>query len=204
MKKVDLSEVQNLYEYEKVREELRARIIDLKRHRRLGVGDNVSLLFENRDTVLFQIQEMVRAERIVADEKVQDELDTYNSLIPGAGELSATLFLEIPEIARMTNEEVRAAVNRFQGLDREGVWLKAGPCSLAAQFEGGHTREEKMAGVHYVKFAVSPEARAALADPAQRVLLVIDHPNYHAQADVPPPMRAELLKDLDGEPPTPS
>jgi hypothetical protein len=199
MKKIALSEVQNLYEYEKAREGMRARVIALKRDRRLAVGENVSLLFENRQTVLFQIQEMVRTERIVDEDKVQDELDTYNDLIPGPGELSATLFIEISEIAHMTNDEVRATVNQFQGLDREGVWLKAGPCSLAAQFDGDLSHEEKMAAVHYLKFAVSPEARAALSDPGQRLQVLVDHPNYHAQADVPPPMRAQLLEDLAAE-----
>jgi hypothetical protein len=196
MRTIALSELSNLYEYEKVREEMRARVIARKRHRRISVGENVSLLFENRETVLFQIQEMVRTERMVADDKIQGELDTYNALIPGAGQLSATLFLEIPGMAHLSHEEVRVAVNRFQGLDRQGVWLKAGPCSLAAEFEGGHTKEEKMAAVHYLKFAVSEEARAALADPAQRAWLVVDHPNYRAQADLPPQMRVELLQDL--------
>jgi hypothetical protein len=196
MKKLTLSEIKNIHEYEKVRDDMRAKVIDLKRDRRLSVGDNVSLLFENRQTVLFQVQEMVRTERIVADDKIQDELDAYNGLIPEKDELSATLFLEIPEIAHMTSEQVRASVGRFQGLDREGVWLKAGRSSLAAQFEGGESHEEKMAAIHYVKFAISREARAALADPAQPVQLVIDHPNYRAQADVPPPMREQLLKDL--------
>jgi len=199
MKKIALSDLSNLYEYEKVRDEMRAHVIALKRHRRLGVGENVSLLFENRATVLFQIQEMVRTERIVADDKLQEELDTYNALIPGPGELSATLFLEIPEIAYMTHEQLRVTVNRFQGLDRESVWLKAGPCSLAAEFEGGGSNEEKMAGVHYLKFTVPPQARAALADRGQRVQLVVDHPNYRAEAHVPPPMRAELLADLAGD-----
>jgi hypothetical protein len=199
MKKITISDLSNLYEYEKVREQMRAHVIALKRHRRLGVGDNVSLLFENRETVLFQIQEMVRTERIVADDKLQEELDTYNTLIPGPGQLSATLFLEIREIAYLTHEQVRAAVNRFRGLDREGVWLKVGPCALAAEFEGGGSTEERMAGVHYLKFAVSPEARAALADPGQAAQLVVDHPNYRAQAEVPPPMRAELLEDLAGD-----
>src|SRR5262245_9030094 len=104
---------------------MRARVIDLKRHRRLALGRNLPLLFENRDTVLFQVQEMIRTERIVDDAKIQDELDVYNALVPEVGELSATLFIEIPELVRMTQDQVRETVNRFQGLERDTLWLVA-------------------------------------------------------------------------------
>ena len=85
------------------------------------MGENLTFLFENRETVLFQIQEMVRTERIVEDGKIQDEIDAYNALLPGQGELSATLFIEIPDLVKLTQEEVRRRVNRFQGLDQDGV-----------------------------------------------------------------------------------
>ena len=97
MQKIRLDEVKNLYEYEKVREGFRREVIAAKARRRIPVGDRLSFVFENRQTVLFQIQEMVRAERIVADARIQDEIDVYNDLIPGPGELSATLFIEIED-----------------------------------------------------------------------------------------------------------
>ena len=196
MQKIQTSEVKNLVEYEKVRESMRARIIELKKNRRVSVGENLTLLFENRDTALFQIQEMVRAERIVDEERVRDEVDVYNALVPEPGQLSATLFIEIPDLVRMSQEEVRRTVNRFQGLDRDGVTLRIGEHALPARFEGGHSKEEKMAAVHYVRFVVPEAARAALADPAQAVRLVVDHPHYKAQQEVPPAVRAELLRDL--------
>lgn len=196
MQKIHPSEVKNLVEYEQIREPMRARIIALKKNRRVSVGDNLTFLFENRDTVLFQIQEMVRTERIVDEDKIREEVDTYNALIPGAGELSATLFIEIPELARLGPDEVRRAVNRFQGLDRQGVYLKVGErFTIPARFEEGHSKEEKMAAVHYLRFLLPPEARPALADPAQGVRLVVDHPSCRAQQDLPPEIRAELLKD---------
>jgi hypothetical protein len=197
MEKVRASEVLDLVAYEKVRDAMRARIIERKRNRRVGVGDNLTFLFENRDTVLFQIQEMTRTERIVHDDKVQDEIDAYNALIPSAGELSATLFIEIPELARMSQEEVRRTVNRFQGLDREGVWLVAGDHRVPARFEEGHSKEEKMAAVHYLRFPLPAPAQAALRDPSRPVRLVVDHPNYRAFAEVGPAVRAELIADLD-------
>jgi hypothetical protein len=201
MRKVDISEVKDLVAYEKVRDAARAHHIEVTRNRRISVGDNVSFLFENRDTVLFQIQEMVRTERIVDEAKIQEEVDAYNALVPGADELSATLFIEIPELVRMTPSQVREAVNRFLGLDRDGViWVGVGPdVRLPARFEEGHSKEEKMAAVHYVRFAVPPAARAALADPARPAAVVIDHPNYKAQAPVSAELRADLLKDLAAE-----
>ena len=198
MRKIDLSEVKDLVAYEKVRDAMRARNIEHTRERRLSAGPNLTFLFENRETVLFQIQEMVRTERIVDDAKIREEVEAYNALIPATDELSATLFIEIPELAKMTPAQVRDAVNRFQGLDRDGViWLRIAPdVSLPARFEEGHSKEEKMSAVHYLRFAVPPAAKAALADKSRPATLVVDHPNYKAQATVPAALRAELLKDL--------
>src|SRR5712691_7709326 len=116
MQQIHLSEIKNLVEYEKARDAMRARVIALKKNRRVSVGENLTFLFENRDTVLFQIQEMVRTERLVEEPRIQDEIDAYRILLPGPGELSATLFIEIPDLVRMSQEEVRRTVNRFQGL----------------------------------------------------------------------------------------
>jgi Protein of unknown function (DUF3501) len=149
MQQIHLSEIKDLVEYEKARDAMRARVIELKRNRRVPVGDNLTFLFENRDTVLFQIQEMVRTERIVDEARIQEEIDAYNVLIPGPGELSATLFIEIPELVRLSNDEVRRTINRFQGLDRGGVALRLGDRPpIPARFEEGHSKEEKMAAVH--------------------------------------------------------
>jgi hypothetical protein len=196
MSKIALSDVKDLVAYEKVREAMRAEVIERKKARRLALGDNLTVLFENRQTVLFQIQEMIRTERIVDEAKIQDEIDAYGVLLPGPGELSATLFIEIPDIARMTTAQMREAVNRFQGLDRDSVFLHLGGARVPARFESGHTKEEKMAAVHYLRFAVPPAARAALADPAQTVRLTVEHPRYRAEAAVPPALRAELAEDL--------
>jgi len=199
MERIRLSEVKNLVEYEKVRDAGRSRIIELKKNRRVSVGDNLTFLFENRETVLYQIQEMVRTERLVEDARIQEEIDAYNALVPGPGELSATLFIEIPDLARMGNEEVRRTINRFQGLDRGGVGLQVGARPpIPARFEEGHSKEEKMAAVHYLRFAVPGDAEDALSDPRQAVRLVVDHVHYRAEADVPPATRAELLADLRG------
>jgi hypothetical protein len=195
MNKIEMSEVKNLIEYEKVRDEMRSAVIARKQRRRVIIGDQMSLLFENRDTVLLQIQEMIRTERIVHDAKIQDEIDAYNALIPAPGELSATLFIEIPGLIHMSQEDVRLTVNRFQGIDR-ALWLVAGEQRVAAQFEGGHSKEEKMAAVQYVRFVVPAASRAALADPSVPARMVVDHPNYKAEAPLSVETRNELLADL--------
>ena len=197
MKKVELAEIKNLVEYEKVREAVRDAVIALKQHRRVSVGDNLTLLFENRQTVLFQIQEMVRTERIVQDARIQDEVDAYNALLPDAGELSATLFIEIPGIATFTAAETRAAVNRFQGLDKDAVFLVIGTHRTPARFEGGHSKEEKMAAVQYLRFPLSAESRQALLEGAPS-RLVVEHPRYKAEAEIGDATRSSLSEDLRG------
>ena len=140
----------------------------------------------------------MRTERIVHDDKVQDEIDAYAPLLPGKGEVSATLFIEIPDLFKLTQAEVRETVNRFQGIGRDCVFLEVGRHRLPARFEGGHSKEEKMAAVHYLRFPFPAEARAALADPSAPARLVVEHAHYGAQADLSAELRAELLGDLEG------
>jgi hypothetical protein len=195
MPTIQLTDIKNLVEYEKARETIRARVIALKARRRVVLGNQLSLLFENRDTVVYQIQEMMRTERIVDDARIQDEIDAYTPLLPTPGQLSATLFIEIPELARLSQEQVRQTVNRFQGIDR-AVSLRAGDEVVPAEFESGHSKEEKMAAVQYVRFKVGSAARAVLADSAKPARLVVDHANYQAEAPLSAEIRAELLADL--------
>jgi hypothetical protein len=194
MERIRADDVLDLVAYEKARDTMLERVIQIKTRRRISLGDNLTLLFENRDTVLFQIQEMVRTERIVKEEAIAQEVETYNALIPDPGELSATLFIEIPDIARMAQEEVRQAVNRFQGLDR-CLGLAAGPHEVPARFEEGRSTEEKMSAVHFLRFSAGAPVREALADGAPARLYVA-HPNYRAEAEIQAPLREELLADL--------
>jgi uncharacterized protein DUF3501 len=198
VRKVSIGDVRDIAQYELVREAERTRLIALKRPRRIALGEHLTLLFENHDTVLFQVQEMMRAERIVRPERIQDEIDTYNALLPDAGQLAATLFIEITGIATMTTGDMRAAVNRFRGIQDGHVALVAGGRVLPARFETGESSEEKLAGVHYLRFDVSDDARAALADPAQALRLVCTHPLHPAETTLGPDTRAELLADLAG------
>lgn len=190
MKKIRFEDTKNLYQYEKVRDAMRREVIALKARRRVPVGDRLSFLFENRPTVLFQIQEMIRAERIVADERVQEEIDVYNELIPGPGELSATLMIEIEE-----KEQIKPQLDRLLGIDSgEYVWLEIGPHVVRGRFEEGHSKEDKIAAVHFVRFVVPETARRTFA--SGPVALVVEHPNYRARTVLPDETRAALAGDL--------
>ncbi|MEX5213368.1 MAG: DUF3501 family protein [Nitrospiraceae bacterium] len=182
-------------EYERQREAFRRRLIALKARRRLSVGDKVTILFENRDTLQFQVQEMIRAERIVDPVKVQKELDVYNALLPGPGELSATLFIEVTESA-----DVKRDLDAFQGIDRgRTVWLVADTERVEGTFEGGHSKEDKISAVHFVRFRPSPRFINVLQQGTPLVSLRVDHSNYRAEAVVPQEMQQEWLTDLTGE-----
>lgn len=190
---IRLDDVVNFFEYEKVREERHRRVIALKEKRRVTVGPYLSFVFENRETLLFQIQEMCRAERIIDDAKVQEEIDVYGALLPEPGELSATLFIEIAD-----KDQIKPVLDRFMGIDTgRHVWLEMerGPM-VPGEFEAGHSDEEKgkLAAVHFVRFAFSPEAVSAFR--ASDVHLVVDHPAARARARLSDETKAELLTDL--------
>jgi hypothetical protein len=198
--KIELKDVLNFFEYEKVRADMRGRVIDLKRVRRVPVGEHLSFVFENRDTVLFQIQEMCRVERITDDARVQDEIDVYNALLPAPGELSATLFIEITD-----KDQIQAVLDRFIGIDAGGidvgptVWIQVGKdFALPGEFEAGHSDEEKgkLSAVHFVRFAFPPEAVRAFA--SSPVHLVVDHPAVRARVELPAETKTQLLQDLRG------
>lgn len=186
-------DVVNFFEYEKVREERRRGVIALKRKRRVVVGKHLSFVFENRETLLFQIQEMCRAERIVDPAKVQEEIDVYSALLPGRGELSATLFIEIAD-----KDQIKPILYRFMGIDTgRHVWLEFGRgLTGPGVFEAGHSDAEKgkLAAVHFVRFRLSADAAEAFrtgdAD------LVVDHPAIRARTRLTDETRAELLTDL--------
>jgi len=191
MQKVTLDEIIGSERYEKIRDEFRHRIIELKKHRRVPVGDHITLVFENRETVLFQVQEMLRAEHITDIDKIRFEVDTYNELIPGDGELSTTLLIEITE-----QEQIRPALVKLIGIDK-AVSLQIGQrFTVPGVFEGGRSTEDNLSAVQYVRFSLSPEARAAFREGKEEVRLVITHPKYQAQALLPAETRQSLAAEL--------
>ncbi len=189
MKPISLDDICGIAAYEKVRAEFRQKIIDLKKRRRLAIGDKVSLVFENRDTVIFQIQEMIRAERITDLDKIREEIEVYNGMIPQRGELSATLFLEIEE-----QSHLREDLLKFLGIE-EAVFLQIGTRRIHARFEEGRSKEDKISAVQYVKFPFTSDDRAAFAA-SSAATLCIDHVNYKAEGRLAGESREALLADL--------
>ena len=175
--------------YAPVREDLRRKIIEAKRARRVEVGDKLTLTFENRDTLRFQIEEMLRTESITTDEGIQGEVDVYNELMPDEASLSATLFLDPPR-----DEDPRVRLRRFIGID-EHVTLEIGPHAIRAAFEPGRQEAERISAVQYVRFPLSPAARQALTTAGTPLAVVVDHPNYQQRVALPEETRASLAAD---------
>ena len=157
MKPITIEKIQSLQEYELGREDFRRNIIDLKKRRRVSLGPLMTFVFENRDTVRFQIQEMLRIERIVRPDRVQQEIDVYNDLLPRVDEVAATLFIEVTQL-----EKVQETLDRFVGLDGPGrLVLIAGGERAPALFAAGQSREDRISAVHYVRFPLGQAARRA-------------------------------------------
>lgn len=164
--RLSINDIWDLREYERRRDDYRSWIIERKRNRRITIGDFITVVFENRDTVKFQVQEMVRAERMIDDTRVQAELDAYNPLIPGDSELSATLFLEFTDEASM-----REWLPRLIGIER-AVQLHIGNRVVSCQPEEEHadmlTRSDVTSSVHYIRFPLDAQDVAALRDSTSR------------------------------------
>jgi hypothetical protein len=192
--KLTLQDIADLRTYERQREEFRDRIIALKKLRRVEVGPVVTIVFENRETVRFQVQEMARAERMGTDAQIQAELDAYNPLIPGPGELTATLFLELT-----SPDELREWLPRLVGI-QEAVRLVVGNDVIPASTDPDHaarlTRDEVTASVHYIRFVLTPEQIDAVA--RGPVDLAVEHPAYRHAARLSPRTVTSLLGELRG------
>jgi hypothetical protein len=195
-RKLALADIADLRAYEREREEFRRHVIALKKRRRVHVGPIATFVFENRETIRFQIQEMARVEKLITDEAIQGELDAYNTLVPERGQLCATLFLELT-----TEEELRTWLPRLVGVER-AVALRVGPGGtvVRAEPEAAHaeqlTREEVTASVHYVWWQLDAAAIAGVE--AGPVALLIDHPSYTRETLLGADTVAELLADLRG------
>jgi hypothetical protein len=192
MKPLIQADLLSMADYERQREAFRSKIIALKQRRRISLGPLITLVFENHETLRFQTQEMIRVEHILEPRKIQDELDVYNALMPEAGELSATLLIEITEQERM-----KEWLDMFMGLDHgETVAIRAGSQQVFGQFEGGHSHETKISAVHFVRFKPTKSMTASFADLHVPVTLTAHHREYHAEVPVPGSLREEWLSDL--------
>ena len=205
MNKVRRDEILNLGAYEEIRERFRAAVIAEKQDRRFQISDELSIVFENHTTVLFQIQEMLRTERITREAAIQHELDTYNELIPGARELSATLFVEIAD--RDTRERRLVELAGLEGSFALEVDGELEP----ARNESRGVLPDRTTAVHYLKFPLSTKmvekltvATAELGSQPSGfplVKLIVRHPRLELARALPPEVVRAIAGDLLEGPP---
>lgn len=196
MKRLGLEDILDLDAYAVVREAYRARMIAHKNQRRVSVGPQVSLVFEDRETLRYQIQEMTRIENTRDPEKIQLEIDVYNELMPDAGQLSATLFIEIPEL-----DKIQSELERLVGIDEHVALIVTGFESqpIFARFDDRQMEADRISAVHYIRFTLPAEPLEAWRSGAEaRVRL--DHAHYTHETKLTPETHSSLARDLANEP----
>ncbi len=192
MKRITRDQVLSYQQWESTRAVLRPLFINEKERRRLAVGEHITLLFENAQSVWYQVEEMLRVEHITDPEGVQHEIDTYNELVPGAGELSATLLIEYPE-----EEERNVALRQLAGFERH-LWLKIGDRRIQAEFDASQIGADVVSAVQFVRFAVGGRAGERFVElaAAGAVSVEVDHPAMNVSATINGDIARALAEDL--------
>ncbi|SVC22012.1 uncharacterized protein METZ01_LOCUS274866 [marine metagenome] len=186
------TDLMNIIDYEKVREKYRKDIIDYKKERRLSLGPNITITFENRKTMKFQIQEMMRAERMVHDRQIKEELDIYNSLLPEKNGLSATLFIEVTK-----ETQIHSVLNKFIGLTvGNNLYFQIGEQKVFARFEEGREETGKISSVHYLQFDLDEKNITDFLNDGIAVAITIDYNDYQYSEILTKTMRSSLIEDL--------
>jgi uncharacterized protein DUF3501 len=192
MPRIERGSLLSLEAYARERQAFRARVIEHKKRRTVHLGEHVTLVFEDELTVRYQIQEMLRIERIFEEDGIRHELEAYNPLVPDGGNLKATMMIEYPDAA-----ERQRALARLKGIE-DRTWVQAaGGARVYAIADEDLEREnaEKTSAVHFLRFELDAQARAALRGGAG-LALGVDHPRYQASVEASPPVRDALAADL--------
>lgn len=192
MDKLTRQDLYSLEKYEELRNEFRHQVMMHKKNRRLPIGDHVTLYFEDRLTMQYQIQEMLRIERIFKPAEIEGELDAYNPLIPDGCNLKATMMIEYQD-----EMERRQALKRLIGIEKK-LWLQVGELTKVVPIvdeDLERETEEKTSSIHFLRFELTPEMKEALI---QKTSLVfgIDHPQYSATVIASEALYTSLLEDL--------
>jgi hypothetical protein len=194
MQKISRESLMTLEAYAKARKDFRARVLAHKKSRIVGVGEHVTLIFEDELTVRYQVQEMLRVERIFEEDGIQEELDAYNPLIPDGRNFKATMMIEYED-----PNERKAALARLRGVETR-TWVRVEGCPAVyaiADEDLERETEEKTSSVHFLRFELTREMVESLKY-GVALAVGIDHPHYSAKVDpLPAETRAALLKDLD-------
>ncbi|MBK5963717.1 hypothetical protein CCR95_06360 [Thiocystis minor] len=183
----------SLEQYAQVRGDFRARVMAHKKHRQVAIGAYAALYFEDRLTMQYQIQEMLRVERIFESQGIQDELDAYNPMVPDGANWKATFMIEYEDA-----EERREALARLRGIE-DRVWVRIAGCDRVYAIADEDLEREgatRTSAVHFLRFELSAPMIAALQEGAA-LSIGIDHPEYSHRTDVTPAVRASLISDLE-------
>lgn len=182
----------SLEQYARMRTEFRAKLIAHKQNRRLALGEHAALYFEDQLTMQYQIQEMLRLERMFEPERIQEELDVYNPLIPDGSNWKATFMIEYADV-----EERRRMLARLIGIENR-VWLQVkgfGRIHPIANEDLDRSTADKTASVHFMRYELTPTMCGAVKQGAA-ILAGIDHPAYRVEVEVPVNVRSSLAADL--------
>jgi hypothetical protein len=189
VKPLTVADIESIPAYEAERQAVRQRIIALKKIRRVHLGPRVAVVFENHDTMWFQVQEMCRIERIVEPDLIQQEVDCYNDLLPEGLAIGATLLIELVQ-----EDDMPAILRELSGLE-ETVHLTFGEYDLHAEAEQGRSTDEKTSSVHYLVFRFTQPMVLALSE-APDVVLATRHQNYRFESLLGRETVASLVQDL--------
>jgi hypothetical protein len=191
VRKLTNADIKDLREYERERDAFRREVIAVKKKRRIPLGDLMTIVFENATTMRFQIQEMARAERMLRDEQIAHEIETYNELVPNAGELVGTLFIEITD-----TDALREWLPRLTRIQDHVAIEVAGELVPAEEVDVERlTREDTITStVHYLRFRFTESQRRAFGDGP--VAIVVQHANYQARTELTEEQREQLVTDF--------
>ena len=193
MGKITRESLMTLETYAKSRKDFRAKVIAHKKLRTVHLGEHVTLLFEDELTMRYQVQEMLRAEKIFEEDGIRDELDAYNPLVPDGQNFKATMLIEYED-----ERERKGALAKLRGVEKR-TWVKVEGCAAVyaiADEDLERETEEKTSSVHFLRFELTTEMAKALKY-GVTLAMGVDHPHYKAQIDpVPAPIRASLVQDL--------
>jgi hypothetical protein len=193
MHKLSRDSLMTLEAYAKARKDFRARVIAHKKPRTIHLGEHITLVFEDELTIRYQVQEMLRIEKIFEEQGIQDEIDAYNPLIPDGRNLKATMLIEYEDV-----DERREALAKLKGVE-DRTWIRVEGCPRVfaiADEDLERENEEKTSAVHFLRFDLTKEMAESLKY-GVALAMGVDHPNYSATLDpIPPQSRAALVKDL--------
>ncbi|MBS82781.1 MAG: hypothetical protein CMD65_01440 [Gammaproteobacteria bacterium] len=190
-KKLMLTDMLSLEDYDNQREQIKSQIIDNKKRRTVKIGENVVLLFENYETIKYQVQEMLRIEKIFQKESIQEEIDAYNPLIPDGKNLKATMLIMYPNV-----EERRIMLNKLHDIENK-VWISVKDSKFfgIADEDLDRATENKTSAVHFLRFELNKKTIEEF-QLSNEIKFGVDHQNYTHQTIISSEIKESLQKDF--------